>query len=118
MSLKFCKFKFIQKTSPKKFCRYKIINNNPYSDKKDFNGNSVRYQILQYKENKKGKRKKGEGKETSKRDKRKQGRKQSRGAGTGASRIGSSRGRGVRINAWEGRDTKKRNQNIRRKNTG
>ncbi len=56
MSLKFCKFKFIQKTSPKKFCRYKIINNNPYSDKKDFNGNSVRYQILQYKENKKGKR--------------------------------------------------------------
>ena len=53
MSLKFCKFKFIKKTSPKLFCKYEIISSNPYSDKKNFNGNSVRYQILQYKENKK-----------------------------------------------------------------
>lgn len=53
MSLKFCKFRFTQKTTPKKFCRYRIIDNNPYSDKHDFNGNSVRYHVIEYKENKK-----------------------------------------------------------------
>jgi len=53
MSLKFCKFRFTHKTTPKKFFRYRIIDNNPYNDKHDFNGNSVRYQVIQYKENKK-----------------------------------------------------------------
>lgn len=53
MSLKFCKFKFMQKTMPKKFCRYRIIDNNPYNYKQEFNGNSVRYQVIQHRDNKK-----------------------------------------------------------------
>lgn len=52
MSLNFCKFKFTQKTTPKKFCRYRITNNNPYSDKQDFKGNSVRHKVINIKENK------------------------------------------------------------------
>ncbi|MGN0583449.1 MAG: Piwi domain-containing protein [Oscillospiraceae bacterium] len=47
MSLEFMKFKFTQKTSEKPFCRYRIISNNPYSDKQDYNGNSVRYKLRQ-----------------------------------------------------------------------
>lgn len=41
------KFKFTKKTSEKSFFRYRIISNNPYSEKKDFNGNSVRYKLRQ-----------------------------------------------------------------------
>lgn len=53
MSLKFCKFKFTQKTTPKKFFRYRITDNNPYSDKQDFKGNAVRHKLINRKENKK-----------------------------------------------------------------
>ena len=52
MQLYFSKFRFNQKTTPKSFYRYHIISNNPYSEKNSFNGNSIRYQILQAKENK------------------------------------------------------------------
>lgn len=52
MKLYFSKFRFNQKTTPKSFYRYHIISNNPYSEKNSFNGNSIRYQILQAKENK------------------------------------------------------------------
>lgn len=41
------KFKFTSKTTDKSFCRYKIISNNPYSDKISYNGNSVRYAVRQ-----------------------------------------------------------------------
>ena len=47
MSIKFTTFKFYNKTKEKKFCTYKIISNNPYDSKQAFNGNSVRYQLLQ-----------------------------------------------------------------------
>ena len=47
MSLSFLTFLFNQKTSAKKFCRYRIRSNEPYSDKQAFHGNSVRYQIRQ-----------------------------------------------------------------------
>lgn len=47
MSLSFLTFLFNQKTSAKKFCRYRIRSNEPYSDKQTFHGNSVRYQIRQ-----------------------------------------------------------------------
>ena len=51
MQLCFSKFRFRQKTTPKYFYRYRIISKNPYSDKNSFNGNSMRYQILQAKQN-------------------------------------------------------------------
>ena len=51
MQLCFSKFRFRQKTTPKHFYRYRIISKNPYSDKNSFNGNSMRYQILQAKQN-------------------------------------------------------------------
>ena len=51
MSIQFCAFKFLQKTTAKKFYRYKIISLNPNSRKADFKGNSARYQIRQNKEN-------------------------------------------------------------------
>lgn len=47
MSISFLTFLFNQKTSAKKFCRYRIRSNEPYSDKQAFHGNSVRYQIRQ-----------------------------------------------------------------------
>ena len=53
MSLKFCKFRFTQKTTPKKFYRYRITDNNPYSEKQDFKGNAVRHKLINNKENKK-----------------------------------------------------------------
>ncbi len=56
MSLKFCKFKFMQKTTPKKFYRYRITDNNPYSDKQNFKGNSVRHKIINHKENRKNRK--------------------------------------------------------------
>ena len=43
----------MQKTTPQKFCVYKITNNNPYDKEQDFKGNSVRYKIINHKENKK-----------------------------------------------------------------
>ena len=51
MQLCFSKFRFRQKTTPKHFYRYRIISKNPYSDKSSFNGNSMRYQIIQAKQN-------------------------------------------------------------------
>lgn len=51
MQLCFSKFRFRQKTTPKHFYRYRIVSKNPYSDKNSFNGNSMRYQILQAKQN-------------------------------------------------------------------
>lgn len=57
MQLCFSKYRFHQKTTPKHFYRYRIISNNPYSDKNSFNGNSMRYQILQAKENRENGRK-------------------------------------------------------------
>ena len=51
MQLCFSKFRFRRKTAPKSFYRYRIISNDPYSDKNSFNGNSMRYQILQAREN-------------------------------------------------------------------
>lgn len=47
MGLSFCKFRFSQKTSEKAFYRYKIVNNDPYNQKSDYSGNSVRYYIRQ-----------------------------------------------------------------------
>lgn len=48
---------FRQKTTPKHFYCYRIISKDPYSDKKSFNGNSMRYQILQAKQNRENGRK-------------------------------------------------------------
>jgi len=47
MSVEFMKFKFIKKTSEKNFFCYKIISNNPYSDKNAYNGNSICYKLKQ-----------------------------------------------------------------------
>lgn len=57
MQLHLSKFKFYNKTTPKSFYRYRIICRNPYNDKNDFSGNSVRYQLLQVKENRQNGRK-------------------------------------------------------------
>lgn len=57
MQLHLSKFKFYNKTTPKSFYRYRIICRNPYNDKNDFSGNSVRYQLLQAKENRQNGRK-------------------------------------------------------------
>lgn len=52
MPLGFMKFKFTQKAEPKAFYRYDIISSNPYADKDDFQGNSIRYHVINHKDNK------------------------------------------------------------------
>ncbi len=50
MALCFGKFEFLKKTSLNHYI-YRIISNNPYDTKSDYNGNSVRYKIISCKEN-------------------------------------------------------------------
>lgn len=52
MSIALNWFKFTKKTSAKEFYKYKIINNNPYDKNFKHLGNSIRYRLLQLKENK------------------------------------------------------------------
>lgn len=52
MSVELMKFKFIKKAEETSFYIYQIKNNNPYSEKADYNGNSICYYLRGQKENK------------------------------------------------------------------
>lgn len=54
MDLYFSKFEFLKKTSVKSFHKYRIINKNPYNQKNDYLGMSVKNTIQGFKENRKG----------------------------------------------------------------